>query len=288
MKRISIFAFFATLILSANAADLWTETKHVSWETGGCDLEAAKFTEAQAGNLLKVHYSNAATNLEFKVMGEWHPLPGACYEAWIEGGGTYNQYLTATAVTEIKEHGLQVIGGGLDVTKIELLEGRAAEVQKEGAIWTGYFWADNWSLLKLDLQGLRIDWSKYKEIIIYHQANRTDYIVNVLSQFDVEGAKVPDDAVTKNANEVVVDLTKFNISEIISVASENDQKSLKFQFHKEEGEAFNVTDIVLVPKTNTTALENIVVESNTIKTIENGQIVIIKDNVRYNVLGVKL
>jgi hypothetical protein len=236
-----------------------------------------------------VHYSNAATNLEFKVMGgEWHPLPGACYEAWIEGQGTYNQYLTATAVTEIKEHGLQVIGGGLDVTKIELLEGRAAEVQKEGAIWTGYFWADHWSLLKLDLQGLRIDWSKYKEIIIYHQANRTDYVVNVLSQFNVEGAKVPDDAVTKNANEVIVDLTKFNMSEIISVASENDQKSLKFQFHKEEGAAFNVTDIVLVPKSNTTALENIVVESNTIKTIENGQIVIIKDNVRYNVLGVKL
>ena len=36
------------------------------------------------------------------------------------------------------------------------------------------------------------------------------------------------------------------------------------------------------------AVENTTIKANTIKTIENGQVVIIKDGIRYNLLGAQL
>ena len=57
------------------------------------------------------------------------------------------------------------------------------------------------------------------------------------------------------------------------------------QFNKDAGAAFNVTDVVLVPIV--TALSNTKAEAKAVKMIENGQIVILKDGVRYNVLGAK-
>ena len=287
MKKISLIALFAALVMSVNAADLWTGEKHVSWDDGGIDLAAEKLADAKAGNLLKVHYSAAKTNIELKVMEVWHALPGARFEAWIEGAGVYEQFLTATAAAEIKEHGLQVIGGDITVTKIELLDGKAE--LKEGAIWTGYFWMDNWSTMKLAMEGLAIDWSKYKELVIYHEANRTDYVVNILSQFDVEGAKVPDAAVTKGSNDVVVDLTKVDMDAVFAAANEYDQKSLKVQMNKESGNAFNITDIVLVPKSDPTAFENVQGDNvQCTKIIRNGQVLILRDGRTYNAQGIEL
>ena len=287
MKKISLIALFAALVMSVNAEDLWTGEKHVSWKEGGIDLAKEKFATTQAGNLVKVHYSSAATNIELKVMEVWHALPGGRFEAWIEGAGAYDQFLTASAVDSIKAHGLQVIGGDITVTKIELLDGKAE--LKEGTIWTGYFWMDDWSTMKLAMEGLAIDWSKYKELVIYHEAGRTDYIVNVLSQFDVEGAKVPEAAITKNANNVVVDLSKCDMDAIFNKADEFNRQSLKIQMNKEGGNAFNMTDIVLVPKDGGgTAVENTTVSEKAVKTIVDGQIVIIKNGVRYNTLGVEL
>ena len=286
MKKTLLTLCAIVMALGMNATDLWTGEKHVSWEDGGIDLAAEKFADVKAGNLLKVHYSAAKTNIELKVMEVWHALPGARFEAWIEGKGAYEQFLTATAAAEIKEHGLQVIGGDITVTKIELLDGK--NEQKEGAIWTGYFWMDDWSTMKLAMEGLAIDWSKYQEMVIYHEANRTDYVVNVLSQFDVEGAKVPDAAVTKGSNNVVVDLTKVDMDAVFAAASEWEQKSLKVQMNKESGSAFNITDVVLVPKGGTTAIGN--VEGDNVpctKVIRNGQIVILRDGKTYNALGIE-
>ena len=59
------------------------------------------------------------------------------------------------------------------------------------------------------------------------------------------------------------------------------------QFNKEAGAAFNVTDIVLVGNFPT-ALSNTAVESKAVKFFENGQLVIIKNGVKYNALGVQL
>ena len=61
------------------------------------------------------------------------------------------------------------------------------------------------------------------------------------------------------------------------------------QFDKggDDKAAFNVTDIVLVGNFPT-ALSNTAVESKAVKFFENGQLVIIKNGVKYNALGAQL
>ncbi len=66
------------------------------------------------------------------------------------------------------------------------------------------------------------------------------------------------------------------------------------QFNKETGAPFNVTDIVLVgdfaeeEPGEGQAIENTTVKSKAVKTIENGQLIILKNGVRYNALGAQL
>ena len=59
------------------------------------------------------------------------------------------------------------------------------------------------------------------------------------------------------------------------------------QFNKEAGNPFNVTDIVLVGDFPSD-ISNTAVESKAVKFFENGQIVIIKNGVKYNALGAQL
>ena len=60
------------------------------------------------------------------------------------------------------------------------------------------------------------------------------------------------------------------------------------QFNKEAGNPFNVTDIVLVMKDTADGIANTAAQTKTVKMIENGQIVIINNGVRYNALGAQL
>ena len=59
------------------------------------------------------------------------------------------------------------------------------------------------------------------------------------------------------------------------------------QFNKEAGNPFNVTDIVLVGDF-LSDISNTEVESKAVKFFENGQLVIIKNGVKYNALGAQL
>ena len=68
MKKISLIALFAALVMTANATDIWTGTKHVSWSDGGLQIAADQFAAAQPGNLIKVHFTGASDGIEFKVM----------------------------------------------------------------------------------------------------------------------------------------------------------------------------------------------------------------------------
>ena len=54
MKKISLIALFAALVMSVNATDIWTGSKHVSWSEGGLQIAADQFAAAQPGNLIKV------------------------------------------------------------------------------------------------------------------------------------------------------------------------------------------------------------------------------------------
>ena len=76
MKKMSLLAILIAAVMSLNATDLWTGSKHVSWDDGGVDIAANMFNDAQPGQKIVVHYTDASDGIEFKLLDEWSHLPG--------------------------------------------------------------------------------------------------------------------------------------------------------------------------------------------------------------------
>ena len=226
--------------IAASATDLWTGSKHVSWNDGGIDIPAAQFAGAQAGQKIVVHYSDATDGIEFKLLEEWSHLAGSREAAWINGNGTFEQFLTPAAVAGIQQYGLQVIGANFNCSQVELLDGKDA--LKEGTtVWTGYFWADEWSTLELYAESYAgVDFSKVAAIRFYSEAQGTDYVLNFLRGWG-DGEKFADQTnMTDGDGYKELALT----DELRTAVAEAGHWMI--QFNKESLSAFNVTDIVLV------------------------------------------
>ena len=281
MKKISLFALFVALTMTVNAVDLWTESKHVSWGDGGIQIAATEFAEAQPGNKLVVHFSGASDGIEFKVLSDFHHLPGSREAAWINGDGTFDQYLTAAAVEDLKAYGVEIIGANFDCTKVELVDGKAL---KEGiSVWTGFFWADEWSTLELYSEGYsNIDFSKIEAVRFYSEANRTDYVINFLKGWN-EGEKFAD----QNGMTMTNEYAELTLTDELRT-SMTDAGHWMIQFNKESGEPFNVTDVVLVPKNTSSLISNTTIENKAVKRVVNGQVMIVRDSKTYNILGAEL
>lgn len=281
MRKISLVALFAALVMSVNATDIWTGSKHVSWADGGLQIAAEQFAAAQPGNLIKVHFTGATDGIEFKVMNaHFDHLAGSREAAWINGNGAFEQFLTQTAVDSLKAYGLEIIGANFTATRVELLESKTL---KEGfTVWTGFFWADEWSTLELYWNGYAgVDWSNATALRIYSEANRSDFVINIKENWDAEGQIADQNAMTAGEGYMELPLTD-NLRNRLANAGH-----WMIQFNKEAGAAFNVTDIVLVGNFPT-AISNTAAESKAVKFFENGQLVIIKNGVKYNALGAQL
>jgi len=282
MKKIFLFVAVVAMSIAASATDLWTGSKHVSWDDGGLDIEAAKFADAVAGQKIVVSFTEATDGIELKLLEVWDHLAGSRESAWIGGDGTFEQFLTPAAVTGLKAHGLQVIGANFTCTKVELLDGKDL---KDGiTVWTGFYWADSWSTLELYKEGYAgVDFSKVSAIRFYSEAASGAYVLNFLKGWG-EGEKFADQTnMTDGEGYKELALT----DELRTAISEANHWMI--QFNKEEINAFNVTDIVLVLKEDKpTAVSTTTMDSKAVKMIVNGQVVIIKDGIRYNVLGAQL
>ena len=283
-KKISLIALFAALVMSVNATDIWTGTKHVSWTDGGLQIAADQFAAAQPGNLIKVHFTDATDGIEFKVMNaHFDHLAGSREAAWINGNGAFEQFLTQSAVDSLKAYGLEIIGANFTATQVELLESKTL---KDGfTVWTGFFWADEWSTLELYRDGYAgVDFANATALRIYSEANRSDFVINVILNAwpDQGGENVANqEAMTAGEGYMELPLT----DELRTKLAEASKWMI--QFNKEAGTPFNVTDIVLVGDFPT-AISNTAVESKAVKFFENGQLVIIKNGVKYNALGAQL
>ena len=281
MKKISLVALFVALVMSVNATDIWTGSKHVSWADGGLQIAADQFAAAQPGNLIKVHFTGATDGIEFKVMNaHFDHLAGSREAAWISGDGAFEQFLTPTAVDSLKAYGLEIIGANFTCTKVELLESKTL---KEGfTVWTGFFWADEWTTLELYWNGYAgVDFNYATALRIYSEANRSDFVINIKENWDAEGQIADQNAMIAGEGYTELPLTDDLRNRLANAGH------WMIQFNKEGGDPFNVTDIVLVGDFPT-ALSNIAVESKAVKFFENGQLVIIKNGVKYNALGAQL
>ena len=280
MKKISLVALFAALVMSVNATDIWTGSRHVSWD-GGLQIAADQFAAAQPGNLLKVHFTGATDGIEFKVMNaNFDHLAGSREAAWISGDGAFEQFLTQTAVDSLKSYGLEIIGANFTCTKVELLESKTL---KEGfTVWTGFFWADEWTTLELYWNGYAgVDFAKATALRIYSEANRSDFVINIKESWEPEGQIADQSAMNAGEGYMELPLTDDLRNRLANAGH------WMIQFNKEAGNPFNVTDIVLVGNFPT-ALSNTAVDGKAVKFFENGQLVIIKNGVKYNALGAQL
>lgn len=281
MRKITLVALFAALVMSVNATDIWTGSKHVSWSDGGLQIAADQFAAAQPGNLIKVHFTDATDGIEFKVMNEhFDHLAGSREAAWISGDGAFEQFLTQTAVDSLKAYGLEIIGANFTCTKVELLESKTL---KDGfTVWTGFFWADDWTTLELYYNGYAgVDFNYATALRIYSEANRSDFVINIKESWEPEGQIADQTAMTPGEGYMELTLTPDLRNRLANAGH------WMIQFNKEAGAAFNVTDIVLVGDFPT-AISNTAVESEAVKLFENGQLVIIKNGVKYNALGAQL
>lgn len=284
MKKVFLFVVVVAMSIAASATDLWTGSKHVSWSEGGLQIAANQFAAAQPGNLLKVHFTGASDGIEFKVMNaNFDHLAGSREAAWINGDGAFEQFLTQTAVDSLKAYGLEIIGANFTCTRVELLESKTL---KDGfTVWTGFFWADEWSTLELYRNGYAgVDFAKAAALRIYSEANRSDFVINIKENWDAEGQIADQSAMTAGDGYMELPLTDDLRNRLANAGH------WMIQFNKEAGAPFNVTDIVLVLKSDgpTTAEEYTATTIQCQKVIENGQVLIIRDGKTFNLFGAEV
>lgn len=235
-------SLMATTVI-ASATDVWEGTHAVTWDTP-LEIEATKFADAKVGQKIVVEFTNAQDVIELhsnKVM-----LPGTRYAQFIKDAGRIDTFITPSMLASLKEYGLEICGKEFTATKIWYEDGK--ETVDDNAIWTGYFWMDNWCTLELAATSFNgINWSNYKAIRFCSEANRTDYVINVLTKFD------DPDCLLGNQNTMTMTNAYAELSlEGIDMAAKLEGKDrLMVQCNKEGGAAFNFTDIILVKKDGT-------------------------------------
>ena len=268
--------------ITASATDIWTGTKHVSWDDGGVQIAADQFTAAQPGQKIVVSFNGASDGIEFKVMNaNFDHLAGSREAAWISGDGAFEQFLTPAAVDSLKAYGLEIIGANFNCTNVALEDGKA-ELKDGYTVWTGFFWADEWTTLELYYNGYAgVDWSKATALRIYSEAGRTNYVINIKENWD-EGGHIADKGQMTDGE----GYAELALTDELRTRLANAGRWM-IQFNKEDGDPFNVTDIVLVGDFHSD-ISNTEVENKAVKFFENGQLVIIKNGVKYNALGAQL
>lgn len=263
MKK--VFLMLATALMSCamvTAETIWTPAEGktdtvVTWEKT-FTISKEYFASCQQGNLLKLTLNNATDVIELKSNGQ--KLPGSRF-CNIDKAESYECFMTQAMLDTCKLYGMQLCGKSFGITNIEILDGKAGNMKMGETIWTGYFWIDNYTTLELFKEALTAeDLSKYASMRIYHERPENGFVLNLLANWEEAGviAKIgPSAPAEANAlqykseggqNFVELDLTKVNPLTVINKVGSD---RLMIQGNREAQEAFNMTDIVLVPKQNT-------------------------------------
>jgi hypothetical protein len=225
----------------ASATDVWEGTHAVAWDNT-LAIEAAKFADAQVGQKLVVDFKEATGDV-IELHSNGGMLPGTRYDHHLYADqSSMEVFITPGMLARLKQSGMEICGANFTATKVWYGDGK--DNVDENTVWTGYFWMDEWSTLevaKTSFDG--INWSDYKAIRFYSEANRTDYVINVLTKWG-DGGKLGDQGTMTMTNEYA----ELSLDGIDMAARLADVDRLMVQCNKEGGEPFNFTAIVLVKK----------------------------------------
>lgn len=265
MKKFILSALCLATSLVASATDLFTGSQFVTWGQG-LQLTADKFADAKAGDKLVITYTGATDGIELKVMDDFHRLPGSRQWCPIDGNGALETFLTPAAVAELQASGLEMIGNNFTVTKVELLDGK--DNVTENTVWTGYFWMDSWSTLELAKTCFNgINWSEYKAIRFYSEANRTDYFIKVMTNWEESGYIAEAGSMTMTNEYAELSLEGIDMAAKLALS-----ETFFIQCNKEGGDPFNFTAVELV-KNEETGISTVSAGAHESKTFDiNGRV----------------
>ena len=255
-------------------ADDWKTTQPITYDKDNTlFINGDQFSSAVVGNAIKIYGFNTGEGAHKLYLGEYtKPLPGSDFR----NPSNINDdrvlfYLTEDMLSAIRSQDLRVYGEGITVNRVELCDGKAGALKFGKTIWTGYFWMDDtWSLEIYKEAFASIDFSKYGKMRIYYEANRTDFLMRLFTKFGTPGVddytdetsiKLAGSELDEHMGEhdggvtperihltntyVDIPLTE-TIKTYLSTKDDAHGSSLFIKCNK-NGEAFNVTDVVLLP-----------------------------------------
>ena len=253
MKKVFLLMCLMATTVIASATDVWEGEHAVNWDNT-LQIEKGKFTDMKVGDKLVIEFKDA-TDKVIELHSNGGMLPGTRFEHHIYSDqSSVEVFATPAMLASLKEYGLEVCGAEFTATKIWYGDGK--DNVDENTVWTGYFWMDSWSTLEITKNCFAgVDWSKVKAIRFYSEANRTDYVINVLTKWG-EGGKLGDQNTMTMTNEYA----ELNVEDIIMEEALADVDRLMIQCNKEAGEPFNFTAVVLV-KDGATGIDATLVNS---------------------------
>lgn len=228
----------------ASATDVWQGEHAVDWSST-LKISADKFTDMKVGDKLVIEFKNAAGEV-IELHSKGTVLPGTRYAHFIfEDQNNVEVFATNAMIANLKEDGLEICGKDFIATKVWYGDGK--DNIDGNTVWSGFFWMDEWSTLEITKNSFEgVDWSKISAIRFYSEANRTDYVINVLTKWG-DGGKLGDQTTMTMTN----DYAELSLEGIDMEQKLADTDRLMIQCNKEGGDPFNFTSVVLVNKTIT-------------------------------------
>ena len=254
-------------------ADDWSTNNPITYDKDNTlFINRDQFSSAVVGNAIKIYGFNTGDGAHKLYLGEYtKPLPGSDFR----NPSNINDdrvlfYLTEDMLSAIRSQDLRVYGEGITVNRVEICDGKAGALKFGKTIWTGYFWMDDtWSLEIFKEAFASIDFSKYGKMRIYYEANRTDFLMRLFTKFGGNSDEYADEDDIKLAGsdndehmalhaggvtperiyltETYVDIPLTETIKTYLSTKDDDHGSSLFIKCNKNGEAFNVTDVVLLP-----------------------------------------
>ena len=163
-------------------------------------------------------------------------------------------YLTQEMIDAIKGgQNIRIYGENMTINRVELYTGKAGNVKFGKVLWMQVptiphpFTMDSWTTLELYKEALTgVDFSKYKAIRFYHDANRTDFVMNIIQAWAPE-VKIADQSNMTKTNEYFELPLDETMRGKFTTFMSSGEGTLKIQCNKGSGAAFHLTDVVLLP-----------------------------------------
>ena len=198
MKKVFLLMCLMATTVIASATDVWEGEQAISWENT-LQIEAAQFAGMKVGDKLVVDFKDAAGEV-IELHSNGGMLPGTRFAHFLfPDQSNIEVFATPAMLACLQEYGMEICGKDFTATKVWYGDGK--DNVDGNTVWTGFFWMDEWSTLevaKTSFDG--INWSDYKAIRFYSEANRTDYVINVLTKWG-DGGKLGDQTTMNMTNE---------------------------------------------------------------------------------------